>query len=198
LASEVTELFDQALGKMTRRFDLHVAETLKPHQHRIDELIESVRRAAAELFDIPYRAPESSEAFEMKRKPYWVYRKWDPTLPVLIPEEVIDRLLPPGIRKKRLRKRLFSQIESLARYNVENLRWATLQNLDDAFRRFASRLDELLKETVSATHGAIEAAYLKRREHSESIVEDLARLESAMAELTKICEKIHGRSSSDE
>jgi hypothetical protein len=192
LAGAVTTFFQNSAEEVTRNFGAHVTETLRPHQERADELIESIRRAAAELFDIPYHAPESSEAFEMKRRPHWVLRKRVPTLPIVVPEEALDKLLPAKIRINRMKKRLSRQIDTLVRHNVENLRWATLQNLNDGFHRFALTLDQRFVETIAATHGAIEATYVKRREHAEAIVDDAERMESAAADLMKISEEIHG------
>jgi hypothetical protein len=192
LAEEVTSFFQDSAEEVSRGFGVHVTETLRPHQQRADELIESIRRAAAELFDIPYHAPESSEAFEMKRRPHWVLRKRVPTLPIVVPEEALDKLLPGKFRINRMKKRLSRQIDTLVRHNVENLRWATLQNLNDAFHRFALTLDQRFVETIAATHGAIEATYVKRREHAEAIVDDVERMEAASADLTKICEEIQG------
>ena len=194
LAEEVTSFFQDSAEEVSRGFGAHVTETLRPHQQRADELIESIRRAAAELFDIPYHAPESSEAFEMKRQPHWVLRKRVPTLPIVVPEEALDKLLPSTMRISRMKKRLSRQIDTLVRHNVENLRWATLQNLNDAFHRFALTLDQRFAETTAATHGAIEATYVKRRKHAEAIVDDVVRMEAAAAELTKICEEIQGES----
>ncbi len=73
---------------------------------------------------------------------------------------------------------------------MENLRWATLQNLNDAFQRFATILDQRFEETINATHGAIRVAYLKRKEHTESIDENLRRLSLAADELHKIRSEI--------
>jgi len=190
LAEEVTAFFQSSAEDVSRGFGLHVTETLRPHQERADELIESIRRAAAELFDIPYHAPESSEAFEMKRRPHWVLRKRVPTLPIVVPEEALDKLLPASLRINRLKKRLSRQIDTLVRHNVENLRWATLQNLNDAFRRFGLTLDQRFQETIAATHGAIQTAYTKRKEHADAIAEDVERLESAALVLVGICEEI--------
>ena len=72
---------------------------------------------------------------------------------------------------------------------MENLRWATLQNLNNAFRGFALSLDQRFEETIAATHGAIQAAYTKRKEHAEAILDEVARLESAAHALTRICEE---------
>jgi GTPase SAR1 family protein len=190
LAEEVTSFFGESAEKVTSRFSRFVVEALSPHQERADDLISQIRKTAAELFEIPYHAPDSSEVFETKRRPYWVQRKRVPSLPIVVPEEVLDRLLPVNIRKNRIRKRFVRQVEILTRQNVENLRWATLQNLNDAFQRFATTLDQRFEETINVTHGAIRAAYLKRKEHAESIDENLQRLSIAADDLVKINSKI--------
>lgn len=190
LAEEVTAFFRTSAEEVSRAFGFSVAETLRPHQERADKLMEILRKTAAELFDIPYHAPESSEAFEMKRRPYWVLRKRVPTLPIVAPEEALDRLLPAGLRMSRLKKRLSRQIDTLVGHNVENLRWATFQNLNDSFRRFASTLDQRFQDTIAATHGAIQAAYVKRKEAAETIAEDVSRFEAAAAGLTRIRSEI--------
>lgn len=186
LAEEVTVFFQSSAEDVSQKFGRDVGETLRPHQERADDLIELIRRAAAELFEIPYHAPESSEAFEMKRRPYWVQRKRVPSLPIVVPEEAIDKLLPASLRINRLKKRMTRQIEALVRQNVENLRWATLQNLNNAFRGFALSLDQRFQETIAATHGAMQAAYTRRKEHAEAIAEDVSRFEAAATDLAKI------------
>ena len=52
--------------------DKEVAARLKDHEQRADELTESIRKAAAELFDIPYHPPNGEYAYRPVKKPYWV------------------------------------------------------------------------------------------------------------------------------
>lgn len=186
LAQQVALFFQDSAEEVSRKFGQHVAETLRPHQHKADALIELIRKTAAQLCDIPYHAPDSSEAFEMKRRAHWVLRKRVPSLPIVIPEETLDKFLPSTMRINRLKKRLSRQIDNLVRHNVENLRWATLQNLNDAFRRFGLSLDQRFQETIAATHGAMHAAYVKRGEHAQAIADDLLRCEAAAADLAAI------------
>lgn len=212
MAKEVVSFFQTAAGEASSKFKLLVTETLKPHQQRADDLIDRVRKAAVHLFDISYYAPDSSEAFEMKNRPYWVQRKQVPSLPIVIPEEELDKLLtklhstlhakfqsklltkvlPENMMKDRQKKRLYRQIDMLVNHNVESLRWATLQNLRDAFQRFGLLLDQRFQDIVAATHGAIHAAYVKRKEHSTAIADDVSRFEAAATELTGICAQLQG------
>jgi small GTP-binding protein len=206
MGEEVVSFFQAAAEEASRKFQLHVTETLQPHQQRAEDLIARVRKAAADLFDIPYHAPDSSEAFETKNRPYWVQRKQVPSLPIVIPEEdldklltklhtrlhtkfqskLLDRLLPENMMKDRQKRRLYRQIDTLVNHNVESLRWATRQNLKDALQRFGSVLDQRFQETIAATHGAIHAAYVKRKEHSATIADDVSRFEAAAKELAGI------------
>jgi hypothetical protein len=210
MAEGVVSFFQTASEEASRKFRVHVTETLQPHQQRADGLIERVRKAAAHLFDISYHAPDSSEVFETKNRPHWVQRKQVPSLPIVIPEEELDKLLtklhsrlhakyqskllskllPEDMMKTRQKKRLYRQIDTLVNHNVESLRWATLQNLKDAFQRFGSVLDQRFQDTIEATHGAIHAAYVKRKDHSEAIAADVSRFEAAATELAEICAQL--------
>ena len=182
LAEAIPRHFERQIGRMTELFRQRMAETLQPHQGRADELIESVRKTAAELFDVPYHAPERAEAFGLARPPYWTTHKWSSTLSP-IPVGVIDRLVPAATRKKRIRKRLLEQAGELVVPNVENLRWATFQSIDQTFNQFGASLDQRLADTIAATHVAIRAAMDRRQSQSETVIKESQRLEAAVTEL---------------
>ncbi len=189
LAEVIPGFFEHELGEMSRTFETQVREALSRHRVRTDALIESVRRTAAELFDVPYQPMASKEEFEVKRQPYWVTHHWPISLGVL-PEGFWDRLLPYAVRKSRALRRMRDRIEVLVAENVENVRWPTLQNLAKSFREFASALDARLEEAVSATMGAIEAAYQKRRDQSSAIDRETARLEQDISKLEQVNENL--------
>lgn len=189
VANAIPGLFKRELEEMSREFGERVREALLPYQRKADEIIEAVRRKATELFEVPYHALNSSEAFEISHKPYWVtYRQPDTAIP--LQGHLMAKLLPVRFVRGRLEKELLEQIDTLVMHNVENLRWATLQNLNDAFKRFASALQERLKITVEATHGAIQAARARRLSQAESIVPEIDRLQSAASDLEEIQSKI--------
>jgi ribosomal protein L9 len=77
---------------------------------------------------------------------------------------------------------------------VENLRWATLQNLDRAFRNFSTLLDERMSDTIKATHGAIQAACARRDEQSENTSAELEQLNRAAAKLEDVRQKFSMKS----
>lgn len=72
------------------------------------------------------------------------------------------------------------------RRNVENLRWAARQNLEDAFREFHGELDERLAASLEATRGAMEAALQRRRKHSEQIAGEAASARTTLDRLQSI------------
>lgn len=197
LAEEIPIFFEEELMLLSRGTDRRVREVLRSYQDRADTLIETIRRTAAELFDIPYRAPDNTGALERTHEPYWVTHDWSTSMNP-IPEGFVDRFFPASVREKRIRKRLSGDIWTLVVRNVENIRWATLQNLDQTFRVFSSTLDERLEETVETTHGAIRAAHERRKQQEKTVQPELQRLELKEAELamleealTKVAETAH-------
>ncbi len=184
LAEEIPVFFERKLRLLSEATDTRVQEILRPYQERADRLMESVRRTAAELFDVPYHAPDSVHALERTHKPYWVTYNWS-TVISPVPEGFFDRFLPAVARQRRIQKRLAADTETLAVRNVENVRWAALRNLDDAFRRFGSKLDEQLKKTIEATRGAIQSAHLRRKGNLETVDSELQRLQAKESELAE-------------
>lgn len=192
LDNEVPPFFERELGALIRDVDQRLTQVLRPHQARATALIASVRKTAAELFEVPYHAPESEGALEIKRQPYWVTARWLASISP-IPPLPIERWLPAGTRRTRARKRLLGQIRDLVMHNVENIRWATLQNLDQSFRRFGSALAERLDDTLAATHGAIEAAATRRQETAEKATEESAKLRAAAVEIQRLLTALEQR-----
>ena len=189
LAEEIPVFFEGKLRSLSEATDTRVQAVLRPYQERGDRLVESIRCTAAELFDVPYQAPDSTHALEMTHKPYWVTYNWT-TLISPVPEGFLDHFLPAVARQRRIQKRLADDIDTLSVRNVENVRWATLRNLDDAFRRFGSELDEQLKKTIEATQGAIQSAHLRRKGNLETVDTELQRLRVKESELAEMEESL--------
>jgi predicted GTPase len=189
IAAAIPEFFEPKLAAISRSFGMAVEQILKEHTGRAEALIGAVRETAAAVFEIPSVRFAEAESFAVRREPYWVTQRWSESLNPL-GGNVVDKLLPPASRMARLRRRLATGIDELVERNVENLRWATLQNLDSAFRRFAAWFDDRLAETIAATRGAIEAAARKRREHEEEARDELVRLRQAAASLRELRESL--------
>jgi tRNA U34 5-carboxymethylaminomethyl modifying GTPase MnmE/TrmE len=189
IAEAIPQFFEARLGRLSRDFASLVDDILKGRVTRAEALIRTVRETAANLFEIPSVPVEEAEAFVVKREPYWVTQRWSDSLNPFA-GGFVDRLLPPASRSARLGKRLVAEIDDLVERNVENLRWATLQNVDAAFRRFAAAFDERLAEVIAATRGAIDAAAEKRRMHADEADAELSRLRRGTARLQELREKV--------
>jgi len=180
LDAAIPEYFEKQNTRLTELISKRMDMVLKPHQVRADELIETLRQTAANLFEIPYHAPRSDQAFSLSRRPYWLTRRWSTRLNPL-PMSLGDSLFSNG--RQRIQKRLREQSRELILANVENLRWSLFQSIDDTFRRFSTALAERLRETKAATQEAIRAAAERRRNQGETISQELSRLETAVGEL---------------
>lgn len=153
----VPGFFDDALHKATRQLESAVDISFESHGKRIDDLIDFVRRTAADLFDIPHAVRAKTERFALERPPYWVTQR-PGAAPLFAPPRLFERLLSSDAQKERRRAHLDAQLAELVVRNVEQLRWALIQSLDGAFRRLAALLDDQLVEAIDATQGAAEAA----------------------------------------
>lgn len=182
LSSAVPTFFDQALRELSQEMSQRADVALRRQQESADALIDAVRAKAAQLFDIPYRSLEGETVLRSARNPYWVTHDTTGLLDS-IAEGAWHRLLPESYRRANLRRALLARIEMLARRNVENVRWALRQNIDETFRRFGSELDDRLADTIAALHGAIRSAYAKRREQSPAIAAEVERLSALVRKL---------------
>jgi hypothetical protein len=185
IAEEVPLFFVNKLASFSSAVDDALRKALAPYQERLDEMIGTLRSTAAELFDVPYRPSSSDGRLEELHKPYWVTQKWNTSVSP-VPEGFLDGFLPPELRRHRLQKRLEDEVETLVTRNVENIRWATLRNLDDAFRRFASNLDERLREAGAATHEALRTTLLQRKQSANIVAPEIRRLEQKAAALAEL------------
>lgn len=163
-AEAIPEFFKQKQAALNEHIKERLMECLAPHEQRLDQLVETLRRVAADLFQAPYRSLGREEALEIKRKPYWVLNTWNTdALPILKSTE--------------------QRLDQLVRRNVENIRWATLQNLNLSFSCFASGVKDRLAETVAAAKGAMAAANARREAHGGSVESEVDRIAREIAGL---------------
>jgi small GTP-binding protein len=163
-ADAIPDFFEQKREAINDRVKEGLLECLAPHEQRLSQLLETLRRTAADLFRVPYKPLGREDVLEIKRRPYWVLSTWntDP-LPVL---QSMDQ-----------------RLDRLVRRNVENIRWSTLQNLNISFAGFARRTQERLDETVAATKGAMEAAHARRRADGGSVTSEVNRMDDSITAL---------------
>jgi len=190
ISESIPGYFERLLGEMSRKMEDRITEALTPFEQKADELIGSIRKTAAELFDIPYRTLEGASRFVVEKEPYWVTHKWSASLS-FVPEGAADALLPPGIRKGRVKKRMMKHVEELVLHNVENLRWVTLQNIDNTFRKFTSALASRMEEALKSTRGAMDAAMKKRLERAEVTKSEEEKLTRALEKIESLIEELN-------
>jgi ribosome biogenesis GTPase A len=163
-AESIPDFFEHKQAELNEDVKSHLLDALAPHEQRTDQLIETLRKTAADLFQVPYRSLRHENTLETARRPYWVLNTWNTdAIPML--------------------KSMDQRLDDLVRRNVENLRWSTMQNVNISFARFASRVKERLEETVAATQGAMKTARFRKKDHGETVAEEVCRLEKVAGEL---------------
>jgi predicted GTPase len=185
VADAIPEWFEHEFAAVSEMVDKEIATRLKDQEPRIDELVESIRKAATELFEIPYHTPVGERVYEAIREPYFVEHEQDSLLIPLSPD-FIERIMPEKMRKKRVKERLQNQIETLVLRNLENIRWETLQNIDGTFRKFTLRLDNDFSMMIKATHGAISSTLAQRKMHEENVTDQVVHLKKTASEIQNV------------
>lgn len=166
-AKAIPDYFEEQRHALNERVKERLIECLTPHEERLCQLVETLRRTAADMFQVPYKPLSPEEVLEAKRRPYWVLSTWNTdSLPVL---QSMDQ-----------------RMDGLVRRNVENIRWSMLQNLNLSFAGFARRTRERLDETVAATQGAMQAAHARQQAGDGGIKAEASRMADLMAALAAV------------
>lgn len=184
LVSHAQAVFNVMCARFSEEIRTHVSSVLSKHQEKADALIALVRRTAAEVLDIPYRAPLAEEAFAEKHEPHWALSGRTETV-VPFRSGFFDRWLPARLRRSRLKTRLSTEAEVLVTRNMEHLRWAALRNLDHAFRTFGVDLDTRMALALEATKGAMQISFAQGRTWGDQIAPEMKKRESAVEQLLK-------------
>jgi GTPase Era involved in 16S rRNA processing len=186
-AESIPPFFEHELKEISRQFNQLVSDRMAVHESRAALLIEEIKKAASEIFEIPYTGNAGTAAFIEARKPYWVKQSWKSSF-VPIPDNLIDSIVPSAMRTKRIKERLKRQADDLSLSNVENLSWVTLQNLDDTFRKFTKEFDTKLQRIIDATEGAITETMKRSREHQSDTSEQVMWLKQKTEKISLISE----------
>jgi len=183
VAAAIEDIFGAARKRFVDAFARQAGDVLSDHWRRIDALVEEVRRAASEMFDVRFTPQREVERFHLTQEPYWVTER---IATALIPDfgRLIDRFLPAAVRRHRRRARIIERTDELIVRNAESLRWAILRGLDETFRAASTQFEERLSDATAATKGVIEDALARRRDRafaSEPALERLGRSGAALA-----------------
>ncbi len=176
-------------GQMRRIFDQRATDLLKKHQEKVNMLAESIRKTAAQLFDISYQPLQHPAVMPSMRELYWITQKWDASF-LPIPFGLLEKFLPKRVREARVHKRIKSQIVSLVNYNVGRMRLEVQENIERAYTAFARNLDSSMQEIISSIHIALKTAFTRKKDQSETIADEMRELESAAIRLVDIKNKL--------
>ena len=185
IAAALSRYFEQALGASVSLFRAKLDERVSGHRDRAGALVNLVRQTAAELMQISVNLPQSGEAFQLVREPYWVAP--EPSISLLNSSaSAAARLLPRALRERRARDHLIAEAERAALRNVANLDWALRQNIEDSFRRFEYSLSEQLDLALRATRQALQLAQRRGAVRSQAIEADVEEADRCVTELANI------------
>lgn len=185
VATMLSRHFEEAFRRSIELFRLKLSERLAVHQERAGALINLVRQTAADLMEISVTLPKSAEAFEATREPYWVAP--EPAASILgITAGVVAKLMPRPIRDKWQRRQFIADMNAAVLRNIANLDWAIRQNVDDAFRRFASSLDKQLESALAATREAMGIAVERRAAQADEAQDYITDSANSVAALSEI------------
>jgi GTP-binding protein EngB required for normal cell division len=191
---ELSQYFETAFREFVEMFRTKLSERLAVHQGRAGALINLVRQTAADLMKITVTLPQSNEAFEVKREPYWVAPEAAASL-LGLSASAVTRFLPSGVRESRARHQFAADAKKAVLRNVANLDWAIRQNIEEGFRRFESSLSEQLGSALQATRQALHIAIELRTARIEEIDEYVKESTRSLASLSDIFTELHAANS---
>jgi GTP-binding protein EngB required for normal cell division len=189
LAVAIETTFDRSREELIASFSDDVNAAFAKHQRRFEDLINGVRRAAADIFEIQFYQRAEDSAFELTNDPYWVTQHTHESL-IPDPSGLVDRLLPQSVRRARLRDRVVRRTNELVLRNTSNLHWALLQSINDTFRKAGSQFEERLNAAIQATRVVIEATLERRRARSFEVEPEIVRVGEHIAALAICREEI--------
>lgn len=189
IANIVPSIFNRELEKTSLQMDKHINSILSSYRQQLFDLVESVRKAAADIFEIDYIHASGQDVLEMKHEPFWIKENWRVNWSPL-PENWFEELMPLKMRMKRIRKRLTEDIDAIISFDVGNLSWSTVCNVTDSFYAFGLELDGQIQRLIESTGGAITAAQKKRIEQSSNIGPEIERVSALTTDLVSIRDEL--------
>jgi GTPase Era involved in 16S rRNA processing len=184
LARAIETEFDLACERFIDSFSATLNASFLTHQRRSEELLNDVRKTAADIFQLEFHSGFEDGRFEFAHDPYWVTQHVRETL-IPDPSGLVDRLLPGTLRRTRLRERVIRRTHDLVLRNASNLHWALLQGLSDAFRNASAQFEARLDNAIHATKAVIEVTLERRRMRTFEVKPAIVHLDSLRAALIR-------------
>lgn len=188
VTAQLPIFFAPALRQVDDAIRRQATKILVLHQQRCEQLIERVRKAAAELFNVPYHAPLVERVYAHYDPPGWsqdlFISDMDP-----IGQKISRKLMTRRFRHRRTVQRLREQTQKLLNENTEQINWALRRGLDESFRRYGFQLDEQLDKVITATRSAMDTALRKKSSRYQQVEDQIARLEHTIATLQNLAQQ---------
>ncbi|MEW6543764.1 MAG: dynamin family protein [Nitrospirota bacterium] len=175
LAEEVERVFKGAEGELTAEAQAMVRSIEEAHCREIEGLLHRVRQTAADLFEVPCLEGVVLDRLEAHREARIATQRWVTSFG----EEASSWLvgfLPQSLQAARLDRRLREELDYLVARNIEDLRWALVQNAQDAFRLFQERIVTQLDSAVETIRTAIRTVLTRQADREAEQATDLERL----------------------
>lgn len=188
VAVELPVFFAPALRRVDDAIRRQAIDILALHQQRCDQLIERVRKVAAELFNVPYHAPLVERIYAHFDPPSWSQDLFISDLDPL-GQRLSRKLLTKRFRHRRTVQRLREQTIKLLNENTEHLNWALRRGLDESFRRFGFQLDAQLDKTIAATRAAMEIALQKKTHQVRQVEQQIEHLVATIKRLQDLAQQ---------
>jgi len=182
IAAAIPGFFEREFGTAHQLCEQELRDALLPRRRRANELLASVHQLVERLFGVPFEPQQQEISLAKADRPYWRTHKWVIRFGA-IPESWIDRLFPQRWRTARIRRRIMEQVEYLVTRNIGDLQWSTVENLKQSVQTFRDTLNEGIQQAIQTTRRALDSAVGRRTEGSATVAPEIARLESAMADL---------------
>lgn len=185
VAAEIQPCFTPALSELSEAVREEAVALLTHNQQRSNQLIEQVRKTAAELFAIPYNAPAARTAYVSFEAPVWSQDLFISDMDPL-GQRLSRRFLSKKYRRRKIAERLREEVRRLLNQNLEQISWTLRRTLDESFRQFAANLREQLEKTIQATRQAMEIALERSASQSRETAERELQLQQGLAQLEKL------------
>ncbi|WP_237478609.1 dynamin family protein [Lichenibacterium dinghuense] len=185
LASAVSAFFTGARAGLVARAEADVASAVEAQRSRRDEIVREIAGAAEVIMGIERRTEVQPEGGPPLREPYWVASGHTDTMGSLTVDG-IARLLPRRLRHARARRRLRAGLDAAIVRNLSSLQWAVRQWLEDAFRQWASKIEDEIENEIRVVDAALSYARERNALTASGIDEEREALASATATLESL------------
>ncbi len=186
---KMPSFFEKKLEVVSKEFEMKITDLFSSHIRRAQKIIDAVRDSAREIFEIPLYECEDSIKFSDFKRPYWVKKIYKGSI-MSVPKGVFDIFLPKSLKKKKMIERYLWELRDIVSFNVENLRWTTLQNLDATFRKFKIDFSNSLDNAAQSIKSTIDLAISKKREGESETELEKKLLDEVEMELHLLLSKI--------